>query len=371
MNKYDYYTPSELAECLMQLIPTTSAQITSIADICCGTWNLLSAAHSRFPNASITGVDINKNVEHNCITNATFLAQDGRDFANEMTKKGIHFDLILSNPPFGPLSASQKKYEGNTCIQSFKRYESEMLFANYLLLKNNGFLLIILPVTYAKGSQYKKHRIWIAQNFDILNIVSLPQNTFGTKLLHTVALVLRKTQKPTETTTQLQNAEYCEEGWKLTTMNQLARNKVSSGDWFTTQNMDPPKQGIFRGSISSQYFSESGVPILHCSSNIINDIWEPSVRMCSGFSLSKEKYAESGDIVINRIGKCAAAWKVYKGSRCLVSDCIIVIKQPDDSILNIFSTHSQGCILQIPRLGVSTPYISSSDIINLLSCSQA
>lgn len=370
MNKYDYYTPSELAECLMQLIPT-SARITSIADICCGTWNLLSAAHSRFPNASITGVDINRNVAHNCIENATFLAQDGRDFANEMTNEGTYFDLLLSNPPFGPLTSSQKKYEGNSCIQRFKRYESELLYANYLLLNDNGFLLIILPITYAKGSQYKNHRLWIAHNFDILNIVSLPQNTFGTKLLHTVALVLRKTQESTDITTQLQNAEYCDQGWKLTPTKQLSRDKISSGDWFTPQNISASKQCIFRGSISSQYFSEKGVPIIHCSSNIINGIWEPALRTCSGFSLSQEKYAESGDIVINRIGKYAAAWKVYKGPKCLVSDCIIVIKQPDESILNIFSTHSHGCILGIPRLGVSTPYISSSDIINLLSCSQA
>lgn len=366
MSKYDYYTPRELAQTLLQLIPS-NAPIAKIADICCGTWNLLTAAHSRFPNAELTGVDINEKVIENAIQDASFFAKDGRDFANEMDEKGVHFDLLLSNPPFGTLSDSQKKYSGKECVQNFKRYESELLYANYLLLNTNGYLLVILPVTYARGHQYKSHRIWIAQNFNVLNIVDLPINTFGNKSLHTVALVLRKSKVAQVVSTTLYIAKLNHESWSLDKSCNVDPLKIASGDWLADNDASAPGIDIFRGSISSQYFSKIGEPVLHCSSVFTNGVWKPAIRNCAGIKESQKKYAESGDVLINRVGRNAAAWIEYSGPTCLISDCIIVIKHPTEAILNKLIKHSNIGILQISRLGVSTPYVSSTEIINLLS----
>ena len=43
MGNYIFYTPRDLAELLLQFVPRQK-QIHSITDICCGSWNLLSAA---------------------------------------------------------------------------------------------------------------------------------------------------------------------------------------------------------------------------------------------------------------------------------------------------------------------------------------
>ena len=366
MSKYDYYTPSELAQELLQLIPN-NIPITKIADICCGTWNLLNAAHSRFPNAKLTGIDINEKVIDNAIDGATFIATDGRDFANEMNNNGVHFDLLLSNPPFGLLNSTQKKYSGKDCVQSFKRYESELLYANYLLLDNNGYLLVILPVTYARGSQYKSHRIWIANNFDILNIVELPTNTFGNKSLHTVALVLKKCNTLQTRSTEFFIAKLEREHWSLIKTQDLTPLRIANGEWFANNSVTSSELDIYRGSISSQYFSKKGYSVLHCSSTFTNGIWQPSIRKCKGIKESQKKYAEPGDVIINRVGRNAAAWSIYAGPKRLISDCIIVIKHPDASLQEKLRKYSIGGILQVSKLGVSTPYVSSTEISNLLN----
>lgn len=365
-NKYNYYTPTGLAKELIQLLPH-SFKPSSVGDICCGTWNLLRIAHDAFPNASIVGVDTDDNSSRGRIPFASFHKQDGRDFVAKMLEQNIRFDFLLSNPPFGALSKKQKKYSIDTeCITLQNRYESELLYANYLLLNDNGILLIILPVTYAKGMMYKKYRIWIAQHFDVLQIVSLPVDAFGSKQLHTVALVLKKTSAPKDLPTQFLTATHHSKKWDIIKEHTSSRSEIASGNWFGEEVKSNRTITVYRGNISSHYFAESGTPILHCSSNVNHGKWEPSIRKCNGIKPAQEKYAESGDVLINRIGKHAASWSEYAGDKCLISDCLYVIKKPDEYVIQKLSQASINGVLQIPRLGVATPYITLGDIRQIL-----
>lgn len=73
-----------------------------------------------------------------------------------------------------------------------------------------------------------------------------------------------------------------------------------------------------------------------------------------------------GDIVINRIGRCAGYWSVYTGMQKLISDCLIVVKEPSDATIEALRNHSENGRLQIPLRGVSTPYITIDDVRSLL-----
>lgn len=367
MNNYNYYTPVDLATQLLQLIPQ-EAEVTSIADICCGTWNLLKAASVCYPKALIVGVDTDVASERLSIDNAKFYAIDGREYAYKMKQKGVRYDLVLSNPPFGRLTAEQTTFENNKdAFFSVRRYETELLYANYELVKDDGYLLIILPITYVWGMQYLQHRLWIAANFHVLSIITLPPKTFGHKPLNTVALLLKKTQAPQKHTTQTLSANQINGIWTITSDSVVSPSDIVSGSWFCSyQNLVSELQ-VYRGNISSHYFSEDGMPVLHCSSIINNGMWTPSMRKCKGIGTSHQKYAERGDILINRIGKHAAFWRVFTGERCLISDCLIVVKQPDESVIQKFQKFSEGGALQVPKLGVSTPYISAKSIISFIS----
>lgn len=110
MGNYIFYTPRDLAELLLQFVPRQK-QIHSITDICCGSWNLLSAAKKRYPNAKIVGVDIDKTMVKNRLSNAEFVHSDGREYADSQVAQNHSFDLILSNPPFGALDKTEKNIQ--------------------------------------------------------------------------------------------------------------------------------------------------------------------------------------------------------------------------------------------------------------------
>lgn len=152
MGNYIFYTPKDLAELLLRFVPQQK-RINSVIDICCGSWNLLSAGKARYPNAKIVGVDIDETLVKGCLENAEFVHSDGREYADSQVKQNLSFDLILSNPPFGALKEDEKKYaeKGNALTES-KRYEAEMLWANYQLMNSNSIMIIILPSTYSDNA---------------------------------------------------------------------------------------------------------------------------------------------------------------------------------------------------------------------------
>lgn len=66
------------------------------------------------------------------------------------------------------------------------------------------------------------------------------------------------------------------------------------------------------------------------------------------------------------VGRCAGYWSVYTGMQKLISDCLIVVKEPSDATIEALRNHSENGRLQIPLRGVSTPYITIDDVRSLL-----
>lgn len=341
-------------------------------DICCGSWNLLAAAKRHYPEVKITGVDIDPAAHAHCIEGATFVCDDGRSFANRQEKAKQTYDLVLSNPPFGPLSKKKKKYRkaGNVFTTS-KRYEAELLWANLKLMHTDSFLIIILPSTYMNGSRYIECRKWLAHNYNIHAIVKLPSNTFEKATLNTVAIILQKVEPCAtyvyNTATSVYQAHY-DSKWSIKLSFSITLRRILDGTWDNNSYTLAEDQHlqIYRGNISSKYFSKTGDVILHCSSTFVNNSWMPGLRYCTGTKASQRKYLNHGDIVINRIGRCAGYWSVYTGMQKLISDCLIVVKEPSDATIEALRNHSENGRLQIPLRGVSTPYITIDDVRSLL-----
>lgn len=369
MGNYIFYTPKDLAELLLRFVPQQK-RINSVIDICCGSWNLLSAGKARYPNAKIVGVDIDETLVKGCLENAEFVHSDGRDYADSQVKQNLSFDLILSNPPFGALNEDEKKYseKGNALTES-KRYEAEMLWANYQLMNPNSIMIIILPSTYVDGTAYKKYRRWIAQNCNVLDVIHLPQNTFGKSKLKTVALVLeKKLIANTGVPTNFHQAIFNEQ-WSISHTHSLTCTTIESGIWSTLPTPPALVEGlhIFRGNISSKEFLNTGDEILHCSSTFYRSYWRPCIRKCNGSTVAHPKFAKRGDIVINRIGRSAGYWCIYHEKKRLVSDCIIVISSPSKEIVELIQTISDKNRLNVPLRGVSTQYITMEDIVSRIS----
>ena len=371
MNKYKYYTPIALTKMILNLI--IDEKVESIVDICCGSWNLLNAACEKYPNAKIVGVDIDESVEHYRIDKASFEACDGRDYSICSKKSNTSFDLILSHPPFGSLKREEQKF-GTIKDSTFfaglqnKRYECEMMQANFLLAHDGSVLVFIMPSTFVLGASLVKARCQIATEYCVQSIIELPMDTFKNGRINTFAIIMKKGHK-SGGFTQLYSARF-NDGWSLLDKGRLRDSDISMGRWWNWDNVvyDCRDFDINRGRISSNCFSDTGSNVLHSSAKK-EENWSPSLRM---FDLSKTDqtrivYATVGDILINRVGRDAGYWCVNDLEEVAVSDCLIVIHKPTDGVKKALERKSDSSgRLKIPLRGVSARFVTRQDVLRLI-----
>lgn len=366
MEKYAYYTPIDLARSILSIIP--EIEVTSIVDICCGSWNLLQAGKEKYPKAFITGIDVDKKSEEHGFSDSTFEVMDGREFAKREFQNKRTYDLILSNPPFGYISENERKYnlEGEmaeVCYSKLlnKRYECEMVQANMLLAHEGSILMFILPYTFVSGASFQKTRCQIAMDYSVLAIVQLPFTTFGRGKINAVAIVLQKGGKCNRTI--IYNADY-EVNWKFDEIKKISNKDIAKGNWwFIRQDLDKDKINIIRGNISSGSFEEVGQEILHCAVKK-DEKWKPSKRYYNNSRISKSVIkAKKGDVLINRIGKDAGYWYINEVDDIAISDCLLLLKNITKKMLDVLKKNSDiNGRLNIAKRGVSVSYITADDV---------
>lgn len=256
MKKYIYYTPIDLARAIIAIIP--EKKIESVIDICCGSWNLLHAGKEKYPDAIITGIDVDKESEKHKIAESTFKVMDGREFAKKEYKVGKTYDLILSNPPFGSISDDERKFGSQEDLENYyshllnRRYECEMMQANMLLAHERSVLLFILPYTFVAGDSYQKARCQIAKDYSVFAIINLPITTFERGRINTFAIILQKVSNNSSTAIY----EAVNEGaWKFKKLRNIQSEEIKSGNWWLKKDKKNVKTvTIIRGNISSCFF---------------------------------------------------------------------------------------------------------------------
>jgi len=372
MNNYKFYTPLGVAEQLLNLLPKRNYK--KIIDICCGSWNLLCAAKEKYPNAKFTGVDIDEEAGVNCFENAEFFTKDGRIFAVEEYKNNKVYELILSNPPFGYLDNSNRIFHNHQSLNVLqnlnnKRYENEMLQANLLLSDNKSLMVFILPSTFVEGESNKKARSSIAKEYRIRKLVKLPIETFGKREINTYAIIMQKHNRKKHYDTDFYEMTYDGKEYRVFQRSNIEHSKILQGVWINGLKSYENRADIcsFRGNIFSSQLTEQGSKVLHCSNRFINNVWTPAVRYCNDNSITKRcNKTKPGDIIVNRVGKCAGYWYLNTED-AYISDCLIAVRSGEtNALINVFKSNSMNGKLNIPVKGVSTRYISASDIKAIL-----
>lgn len=354
MDYSKFYTPPKIAACLVSELSIPIPN--KIVDICCGSCNLLLAAKNRWTTAKLYGVDIS---EHSTAEDVIFEKKDGRQFAIEHPQE---FSLVVANPPFDYVE--NKKQFPDLFVNEFKeistsRLEVEMLIANLSLLQSNGALLIILPSSFVEAETHKKIRKIVANNYYIESIIKLDETTFGPSRINSYALIIHNELQNNR------NAKFGLYSYKgnnfISYTAHIESDNLKDGNWTLSSQSDKMVYlNIKRGNISSSAFITRGQPILHTAKFSTN--WKPSKRFISK-KVIPTVFAESGDIIVSRIGKSAGQWCVYKGEKIAISDCLYRIKDPDLSIFNKLN----GKCFDKDLKGVATRYITISDFCSWIS----
>lgn len=351
MDYSKFYTPPKIASSLINELSIQEPQ--KIVDICCGSCNLLFAAKNKWDNAKLYGVDIS---EHSSIEDVIFEKKDGRQFAIEHPHE---FSLVVANPPFDYVE--NKKQFPDLFVKEFKdattsRLEVEMLIANLKLLQPNGVLLVILPSSFVEAETHRKIRKIIANNYFVESIIKLDETTFGASKINSYALIIHNTLQ------NIRNAKVGNTvGNNISYTTHISSDMLQEGNWTLDNTSDYTiPLNIKRGNISSAAFITRGQPILHTAKYCSN--WKPKKRYISK-KIIPTIFAESGDIIVSRIGKSAGQWCVYDGEKIAISDCLYRIKDPDKSLFNKIN----GKHFDRNLKGVATRYITITDFYSWVS----
>lgn len=367
-----YHTPSTLAASLVSYLP--DIKVKRAIDICCGSWNLLSEVKKRWEKAGLVGIDLDVNAGTKRVKGGRFLRIDGREYAIGAFKSNKSFDLVVANPPFGKIE-SEQRYEVLYDIAGIKssghaitRIETEMVIANSLLVRDNGYLLIIVPNSLIESDSFTFIRSYLNKNFIFKNIIKLPINAFGRSEIRSYALILKK--------------NVCNNGDNIPSMSIL--QKCEAGQWRKSyfesdkivklpNDKEDLKKGIasdeiciFRGTISSKSFTETGIPILHTAAMKQDfNTWAPGIRYVQpDVLLNSNKFAITGDYIVSRVGRSAGFWCRYTGPKIAVSDCLFVIKNKEDiQFSKILEALSRQQRLEKLLKGLTTLYITQNELV--------
>lgn len=349
MDYSKFYTPPAIAELLVNRLRISPPD--TVIDICCGSCNLLHAANKRWRNTALTGVDI---VNHT-VSDVYSIQSDGRKYAIE---HGQCYPLVLANPPFDYVETKEEfpdLYDEFPFKYETSRLEIEMLLANLRLLCENGTLMIIMPSTFVNAESHNKIRKLLAERYHIKEIIRLPDDTFGTSMISSYALIITKDNLH-KRFTKLFSVLSENEKYSISEGVIIPQHQIRAGKWDDTPVSDnlPITLEFRRGNISSQYFTTTGLPILHTAK--MQNPWKPSIRYVSELDCTPV-YADHGDIIVSRIGKSAGQWYKHIGEKVLISDCLYCIKDIDGTV----AQKLRGQIYSYPIKGVATHYITMSD----------
>jgi type I restriction enzyme M protein len=149
----------------------------------------------KFAMNNLYGIEINDQIARVCKMNmiihddghTNIISTDSLRNIDEITEmhrefKKNHFDILLTNPPFGAtVKSTEKDYiDKYELSKDKKNQKTEILFIERCLdfLKTNGKMAIVLPDGILTNSSLQYVRDFLMEKSQILAVVSLPQFAF-------------------------------------------------------------------------------------------------------------------------------------------------------------------------------------------------
>lgn len=169
-----YFTPESVRNKLLDKLPVINR--AHILDPACGTGEFLLSAKERYPDALLTGWEVDSSlcgVAQKVIPEAEILPTDSLN-----SRQSQRYDLVIGNPPY---------YEFKPTVELKRRYRDVIhgrpnIFAMFVklgldILKPDGHLAFVIPPSMNNGAYFSKLRAYITAHADIryLEILNSPR----------------------------------------------------------------------------------------------------------------------------------------------------------------------------------------------------
>lgn len=390
-----YFTPRKLAEYMIHMIPDDS--IKTVVDLSMGECSLLEAAGKRWTTAKLYGADIDgklirrvrkahPEIDVFCADSLTNKMKAWGGYREVIKGKG--FDLVVANPPFN--FYDQKTISICTGEDISVPIEIRFLFKYIDIVKEDGYISIILPYGFLSLDLYRKIRQRLLQLVEIINVIKVFENCF--KDIDAVVCVLLIKKKKTNKQVQKRirvgylNQEYHlveqsfvlvdeQERWDLEYQQLLKKQKsLVKKNGFEQVRLDEYVVTCKRGkSITKHknFLSEKGRRFIHTT-----DLKRLYISNMNKKYICKNRYFEDAvlkenEVLIGRvgkgsIGKIGIVAKRYRNM--YYSDCIFAIrtKNINPYYLALFLASELGQLqLQGIAKGSCSRYMTQSDLLKI------
>jgi len=370
-----YYTEEAIGERLVAMLPCNAPE--NCLELSAGKGALLIPIIRKWPEIKISTCELDpKNIsylEENFIGAHHQVDVISYAFDRFYEDKWSYFDLAVCNPPFSWRSNTEYEKDslksfGVEWMCSWSKVRSEIIFIikNLELLKENGYLAIILPELIVFSDSFSRFREHLSAICSIVSISEVEAGAFKGTEARTYILVLskRRFNKPFSLT----DKKNCV---SMHSQNDFHRwsDLVKKSQLFALAEL---MFELKRGRHSGKSLRESHLSYYHTTgffnredlSIFSSDIGEHLVQG------SKPLVASAGQVLINRVGTRALGKAiVVPHGRYAVSDCAYRLTVPtgiNPHDVVVFWQKLAEEIIQNAR-GTCAQYITKTDILNYLA----
>jgi len=193
-----YFTPPKTVirciELLAAGVATATAPFNNILEPSCGSCEFIEKIKDCYPDATITGVEYNKNIYENIKdiynNNANIKIIEG-DFLKIGFADAPKFDLIIGNPPYYVMKKANVENEYYDYFDGRPNIFLLFIIKSLTLLTDDGVLCFIMPKSFLNCLYYNKTRKYIYDNYSILSILECDDKYIDTEQ-PTIIFIIRK-----------------------------------------------------------------------------------------------------------------------------------------------------------------------------------
>ena len=301
-----FYTPQALADLLVS--SCTSVAPSRIADFAAGDGALLKSALARWPDADVTGVDIDKRAIQALserVPKASLLHQDfftlreESDNDRRVESPGV-FDVILLNPPFSCRGKTKVLANLSGVLVGGSR---ALAFVATALgyLRPDGELVAIVPSSCLTSERDSSLRRVIAEMWEMERIGGSWSSAFARC---DVSVDIVRLTRRLQNSVPMSESRPCEAGRSRGRL-QLMRGTVANA----------------AGSLTP-----CGLQFVHST-----DLLRGEVASATRWTCAKGRQVAGTAVLLPRVGRIKLSKLVFKSdpATIVLSDCVIALKTPD------------------------------------------
>lgn len=383
---------------MVKLVPENN--VNTVVDLSMGECGLLESAKRRWNNASFWGADIDETLLSKIHAKSPYIHTFSGDSLGDTIENWVQyqeileknkFDLAIANPPFNFFDQVSVYVDGSKMVLPI---EMRFLLKYIEIVKEGGYICIILPYGFLSLDLYSKLRLEILKRVTIHNIIKIFENCFERIDADTCLLLLQKKSSGDEYIQDKIAIEYLDNQYSLQNYTNIAISsgenrldleyhelledfqKIRHGCQYPMEQLSQYVENFKRGRTlanKKDLVAEKGTRFLHTTDLKYLTISNTSpVYVLRNTDYFKESIVRPRNILIGRVGKaCIGKIAIVPNyyPKTVMSDCIfcLEIKDIDPYYLTLFLSSIYGQ-MQLKGLakGSCSKYITKKDLLQLM-----